>query len=177
MTLTRTLIASALMLATSTAIAGKPADIVVNMQQVTDTGVGDSVGTITLSYNRFGTVITPDLKGLTPGLHGFHMHTKPNCGAAEKDGKMVPGLAAGGHFDPKNSGQHGAPWGDGHLGDLPVLFVDSDGRATQPVLAPRLTLKRMREHSLMMHAGGDNHHDHPMSLGGGGARMACGIVK
>lgn len=89
---------------------------------------------------------------------------------------MVPGLAAGGHYDPKNTGKHGTPWGDGHLGDLPVLFVDADGRANQPVLAPRLTLKRMRGHSLMMHAGGDNHHDHPMSLGGGGARMACGVV-
>ncbi|MEO6698844.1 MAG: superoxide dismutase [Cu-Zn] SodC [Paraperlucidibaca sp.] len=177
MTLTRTLIASALLLATSTAIAGKPADIVVAMQQVTDAGVADSIGTITLSHSRYGTVITPDLTGLTPGLHGFHMHTNPSCDAAEKDGKMVPGLAAAGHFDPNKTGTHGTPWGNGHLGDLPPLFVDSDGRATQPVLAPRLTLKRMREHSLMMHAGGDNHHDHPMSLGGGGARMACGVVK
>ncbi len=28
----------------------------------------------------------------------------------------------------------------------------------------------------MLHAGGDNHHDHPEPLGGGGARMACGII-
>ncbi|EOX2576944.1 superoxide dismutase family protein, partial [Escherichia coli] len=26
-------------------------------------------------------------------------------------------------------------------------------------------------------AGGDNHHDHPEPLGGGGARMACGIIQ
>ncbi|EFB6009937.1 superoxide dismutase, partial [Escherichia coli] len=25
--------------------------------------------------------------------------------------------------------------------------------------------------------GGDNHHDHPEPLGGGGARMACGIIQ
>jgi len=31
-------------------------------------------------------------------------------------------------------------------------------------------------HSLMIHAGGDNHSDHPMPLGGGGARIACGVV-
>ncbi|EPH6901773.1 superoxide dismutase family protein, partial [Escherichia coli] len=24
---------------------------------------------------------------------------------------------------------------------------------------------------------GDNHHDHPEPLGGGGARMACGIIQ
>ena len=29
-------------------------------------------------------------------------------------------------------------WGDGHLGDLPALFVDAGGSANQPVLAPRL---------------------------------------
>jgi Cu-Zn family superoxide dismutase len=26
----------------------------------------------------------------------------------------------------------------GHLGDLPVLVVDKDGKATTPVIAPRL---------------------------------------
>ncbi len=30
--------------------------------------------------------------------------------------------------------------------------------------------------SVMVHAGGDNHADHPAPLGGG-ARMACGVIK
>jgi Cu-Zn family superoxide dismutase len=29
----------------------------------------------------------------------------------------------------------------------------------------------------MIHAGGDNHSDHPAMLGGGGARMVCGVTK
>jgi len=29
----------------------------------------------------------------------------------------------------------------------------------------------------MIHAGGDNHSDHPTALGGGGARMACGVIR
>lgn len=29
----------------------------------------------------------------------------------------------------------------------------------------------------MIHAGGDNHSDHPLPLGGGGGRIVCGIVK
>jgi Cu-Zn family superoxide dismutase len=29
----------------------------------------------------------------------------------------------------------------------------------------------------MIHVGGDNYADHPMPLGGGGARMACGVIK
>ena len=32
-------------------------------------------------------------------------------------------------------------------------------------------------HALMIHVGGDNFHDHPAALGGGGARMACGVIK
>lgn len=29
----------------------------------------------------------------------------------------------------------------------------------------------------MVHAGGDNHSDHPAALGGGGARVSCGIIQ
>lgn len=37
-----------------------------------------------------------------------------------------------------------------------------DGKANYPVLAPRLnSLKEIKGRSLMLHAGGDNHHDHP----------------
>jgi len=32
-------------------------------------------------------------------------------------------------------------------------------------------------HALMVHAGGDNHDDHPAPLGGGGARIACGVIN
>jgi Cu-Zn family superoxide dismutase len=28
----------------------------------------------------------------------------------------------------------------------------------------------------MVHAGGDNHSDHPQPLGGGGGRIACGVI-
>jgi Cu-Zn family superoxide dismutase len=95
----------------------------------------------------------------------------------EKDGKMVAALAAGGHFDPAGTKKHAAPWGDGHLGDLPPLFVDASGVATQPVLAPRLKAADIVGRSIMVHAGGDNHADHPAPLGGGGARVACGVVQ
>jgi Cu-Zn family superoxide dismutase len=54
--------------------------------------------------------------------------------------------------------------------------VAADGTATQPVLAPRLKLADVQGHALMVHAGGDNHSDHPAPLGGGGARVACGVI-
>jgi len=161
-------------LAVTTAAA---ADTVVQMNLVDENGVGADVGTITVSETQYGLVFTPALRGLAPGLHGFHVHENPSCAPKDKDGKMVPALAAGGHLDPAKTGKHDAPWGDGHLGDLPPLYVAADGTVSQPVLGPRLKAADVAARSLMVHAGGDNHADHPAPLGGGGARVACGVVK
>ncbi len=168
-----TLSALSLMFCTGTALA----DTSAQMYKVDEKGVGASVGQVTISESKYGLVFSPALKGLTPGVHGFHVHQNPSCDAVEKDGKMVPALAAGGHYDPSDTKRHDTPWGNGHLGDLPALFVDADGNANQPVLAPRLKAADVAGRSLMVHAGGDNHADHPAPLGGGGARMVCGVFK
>lgn len=153
------------------------ADLAVQMNAVDEKGIGKSLGQVVIGESRFGVVFTPALAGLPPGLHGFHVHEHPNCGPKEKDGKPVAALAAGGHYDPAGSKRHGLPWGDGHLGDLPGLVVDANGVANYPVLAPRLKLADVKGRSLMVHVGGDNHSDHPAALGGGGARMACGVIR
>jgi len=152
------------------------ADIVVPMTLVDENGIGESIGTVSITETAYGLVFTPALARLQPGLHGFHVHEKPSCAPGEKDGKQVPALGAGGHYDPQSSGKHGLPWGDGHLGDLPALYVDADGKAAYPVLAPRLKAPDVHGRSLMVHMGGDNHADHPAPLGGGGARLACGVI-
>jgi Cu-Zn family superoxide dismutase len=152
------------------------ADIVVPMTLVDENGIGAAVGTVTITESGYGLVFTPSLAQLQPGLHGFHVHEKPSCAPGEKDGKKVPALGAGGHYDPKASGKHSLPWGDGHLGDLPALYVDPQGNATYPVLAPRLKVADVHGRSLMVHVGGDNHDDHPAPLGGGGLRYACGLI-
>jgi len=162
-------------IASSLASLAAAADIVVPMHLVNEQGIGAAAGQVTVSESKYGLVFTPALSGLAPGLHGFHVHQNPDCKAMEKDGKMVAALAAGGHYDPEKTNRHGVPWGDGHLGDLPPLFVDANGSASQPVLAPRLKMADMKARSLMIHLGGDNHADHPAPLGGGGARMVCGV--
>jgi Cu-Zn family superoxide dismutase len=152
------------------------ADITVPMDLVNDKGVVQSIGNIVISESAYGLVFTPRIEGLPAGAHGFHMHENASCAAKEQNGKMVPALAAGGHYDPHGSTRHGSPWGDGHLGDLPALIIGADGKTNQPVLAPRLKMADLKEHTLMIHMGGDNHADHPAALGGGGARVACGII-
>ena len=110
--------------------------------------------------------------------HGFHVHETGSCGTNEKDGKKVAAGAAGGHFDPVASKHHAGPSGDGHLGDLPALVVNDSGAAGTAVTAPRLTkLSEVKGKALMIHAGGDNFSDQPKPLGGGGERIACGVIE
>lgn len=154
------------------------AEISVPMFLAEAQGAGRAIGQVVIAETPYGLVFVPQLTGLPPGLHGFHVHENPSCDAKDKDGTPVPALAAGGHYDPAGSKKHGQPWGDGHLGDLPALFVAASGEASNPVLAPRLkSLADVRGRSLMIHAGGDNHADHPVPLGGGGARQACGVIR
>ena len=150
---------------------------VVNVEMI-DLGSGQSTGTVMISSSEYGAVFTPELKGLPAGTHGFHVHVNGSCDSIVKDGKIILGGAAGGHYDPEKTGKHGFPWtDDNHLGDLPPLYVNTHGIADQPVMAPRVTLDDVKGRALMIHAGGDNHSDHPAKLGGGGARIVCGVIK
>jgi Cu-Zn family superoxide dismutase len=153
------------------------AEAVVSMNLVTEQGIAKGIGTVTISEGPAGLVFTPQLTDLAPGVHGFHVHQNADCAAGMKDGKMVPGLAAGGHYDPANTAKHEGPHGKGHLGDLPSLTVGADGKAVTPVSAPRLTMADVKGRTLMIHAGGDNYADQPAPLGGGGSRVACGVIK
>lgn len=153
------------------------ATLTVPMNVVDEKGVEASAGQVTISETQYGLVFTPSLSGMPEGIHGFHVHENPSCEPKEQDGRLIPALAAGGHYDPAGSKHHGFPWGDGHLGDLPALVVNSAGNAEYPVLAPRLKIADVRGHALMVHAGGENHSDHPAPLGGGGTRIVCGVIR
>jgi Cu-Zn family superoxide dismutase len=157
--------------------AGSSSRVTVTMYKIDDKGIGPEIGTLSLMDTRGGLEVVPKLRGLPPGERGFHVHENPNCGPAMKDGKMVAGLAAGNHYDPNATGKHEGPKGDGHRGDLPVLVVDKDGNATERMLAFRLQVSAVRGRAFVIHEGGDNFADQPKPLGGGGARIACGVVS
>ncbi|KTD40415.1 superoxide dismutase family protein [Legionella parisiensis] len=129
---------------------------------------GTSIGKIVFEDSQYGLLIKPQLTGLPPGIRGFHIHQHPDCGDHAKK--------AGAHLDPAKTNKHLGPYGNGHLGDLPVLVVDSNGTANTPTLAPRLKTQDIKGHAIMVHAGGDNYSDNP-TLGGGGDRIACGKIS
>jgi Cu-Zn family superoxide dismutase len=175
-------LAALLACALATAAAGAAAQSTDKLQApitlVNADGTGKMIGNVTITESSKGLVFTPKLSGLPAGPHGYHVHETGNCSANEKDGKKVPAGAAGGHFDPQATKHHAGPAGDGHLGDLPPLVVSSDGSASTAVTAPRLTkLSEVKGKALMIHAGGDNYSDKPKPLGGGGDRIACGVIE
>ncbi len=171
-----TKIIMALVFSVSALAALAAAPLTVTLNAIDADGVGKPVGTIRAEDGKEGLVLTVALQGLAPGDHGFHVHENPSCGLKEKDGKPVAGLAAGGHYDPAKTGKHTGPSAQGHLGDLPALSVDTKGNAKGRLVAPRLKLADLKGRSIMIHEGGDNYADSPKPLGGGGARIACGVV-
>ncbi len=170
----RTILFSALLALPALAAADEQ---YVVMRAIGNDGVGPIIGTVKLADSPEGLILDPDLGALTPGEHGFHIHEKPSCDAAPKDGKLTAGHAAGGHYDPSHTGKHLGPQGEGHKGDLPALQVDDKGESIKALIAPHLKLADVKGHALMIHENGDTYSDTPQPLGGGGPRVACGVIE
>ncbi|MBI3445678.1 MAG: superoxide dismutase family protein [Magnetospirillum sp.] len=152
------------------------AELSIPVNAIDSSGIGAVIGNIKVKDGRQGLMVSPKLSGLTPGPHGFHIHENPSCSPKEQEGKMVAGLSAGGHYDPDKTTRHEGPWGHGHMGDMPALAVNGDGTASDPVVVPKLKIADLKGRAIVIHAGADNYSDNPKPLGGGGARVACGVV-
>lgn len=150
----------------------------IQMRAISEIGPTDPVGSITFEDSKKGLVVKTNLWGLPPGPHGFHFHQNPSCDGAMQEAIAVPGGAAGGHYDPNATGKHLGPQNeDGHRGDLPLITVGADGKSKQTLTAPNLKLADIRNRAVIIHEGGDNYSDQPQPLGGGGRRIACGIIN
>ena len=169
-----TLAAIALTFATASSLASTET---ITIYSIDEKGNGQPLGTLSVQDSYEGLKLVADLKGLKPGAHGIHIHENASCDPKEKDGQMVAGLAAGGHYDPELAGKHEGPKGHGHKGDLPPLIVSAAGTSKEQASAPRLTVADLKGRSIVIHEAGDNFSDAPKTLGGGGARIACGVVK
>jgi Cu-Zn family superoxide dismutase len=166
-----TLSCTGLLVATGLALAQR---LTVEINRISDTGVGDKIGTVVVSEAQGGTTFQVTVTGLPQGQRGFHVHEKGTCDPAMKDGKMTAGVAAGEHYDPEGKKSHKGPTEAGHKGDLPLLNGTDKG-ISQTVTAPRLKLADVRGRTLVIHEGGDNYSDQPEN-GGGKGRVACGVV-
>jgi Cu-Zn family superoxide dismutase len=128
-----------------------PVAFKVSVYRTRATGLGPYIGAITVR-NSFikiadreepALILKSHLVNLTPGPHAFHIHENPGCGPGQKDGVMVPGLAAGGQLfaEYRTGGIEPATLiCKSHLGNLPNLAVNSDGTTSEEIVVPRLAL-------------------------------------
>ena len=149
------------------------------MYLITPEAADKPIGLVMITSTPAGARFVADLQGLPPGQHGFHVHENGDCGPGpDVNDTMAAGMAAGEHYDPQGTKAHRGPERQGHLGDLPFLTVQADGKGKCEAIAPRIKdVAQLRGKALLIHAGGDNYRDQPKPLGGGGARIACGIIQ
>ncbi len=133
-------------------------------------------GELTLTNEGTAVNIRGEITGLDPGKeHGFHVHEIGQCSAPDFS-------SAGEHFNPTKD-QHGDPKSDKkHLGDIPNLKADKDGRATVDVSLKGATLvdkddspNEILGKALVVHAMPDDYKTQPS--GGSGGRIACGVIR
>lgn len=148
------------------------------------TATGKPSGRADLTETPKGVEITISVQGLTPGQHGFHIHANGACapGPDPATGQTVAFGAAGGHFDPglsRNHGQPGEPAHQGHVGDLPNITVGADGAGSLRYLRPGVTLSRQPDsvfgRALVVHERADDYATDP--AGNSGGRVLCGVIE
>jgi superoxide dismutase, Cu-Zn family len=131
-----------------------------------------AAGTVQLTQLGDGSVrVTVDLTGVPPGVHGFHIHEKGDCGDN--------GNAAGGHFNPSSTA-HGAPAVDPHhAGDFGNVTADASGNVKTQFTTRSVTVEPGSSsavgHAVILHANPDDLVTQP--TGNAGGRIACGIVQ
>jgi Cu-Zn family superoxide dismutase len=166
---------AALTLALRPAAAGNKSD---EAETKLQTAAGAVIGEAKFDQERDGVHVRIKVSGLTPGFHGFHIHTTGACTAPDF-------VSAGGHFNP--GGQtHGA-----HAGDMPVLLVNADGVGEARFTTASFRVAELFDadgSALIIHGGADNYANIPtryapggpdtttLNTGDAGGRVACGVI-
>jgi Cu-Zn family superoxide dismutase len=145
---------------------------------------GVEVGSVKLEQEGDSVKLKVKVEGtVAPGFHGFHVHTTGNC---------APFSSAGGHYNPDGAGVTHR----NHAGDLPVLYVDTDGEAEARFSTDRFALVDLFDadgSAFILHANPDNYANLDLILplplpygpsnavtlatGDAGSRIACGVIE
>jgi superoxide dismutase, Cu-Zn family len=130
----------------------------------------DVTGIITFTKTDHGIKVVADVKGLTKGKHGFHIHEYGDCSS-------VDGSSAGGHFNPEGK-SHGAPSDMmRHTGDMGNLEADDTGIAHLEYIDPMISFEGDHSiigRSIIIHKSEDDLKTQP--TGNAGLRVACGVI-
>jgi len=129
-------------------------------------------GTVMFAQRGDGSVnVTLHLTGVAPGVHGFHVHDKGDCGDN--------GNAAGGHFNPTGVA-HGSPSAEPHhAGDFGNVTANAQGVVDVKFNTHAITVApgpaSVVDHAVILHGNPDDLTSQPS--GNAGPRIACGVVQ
>jgi Cu-Zn family superoxide dismutase len=130
----------------------------------------ETTGTVTFAKKPDGILVKADVKGLSPGKHGFHIHEFGDC--SKLDGK-----SAGGHFNP-TAKNHGGPESEvRHVGDLGNLIAGDNGTAQYEWTDKLISFSGQNSilgKAIIVHSEEDDLTSQP--TGNAGARLACGVI-
>ncbi|XP_013110999.2 copper chaperone for superoxide dismutase [Stomoxys calcitrans] len=121
-----------------------------------------------------GLVVDGVVDGLTPGLHGIHIHESGDVSAGS--------ASVGEHYNPRGS-PHGSPEDDAqhrHAGDLGNIRADDSGRATFRFMDSLLEVYEIIGRSVVITQQPDDFgkggNEQSKIDGNSGERIACGII-
>src|SRR5687768_6655616 len=174
---------------------------------VLENPAGDETGAVLFTQESPTTVrVEVAVEDLSPGWHGFHVHTKGDCTVGDT---ANPFTAAGGHLGhTAGTHTHGVSDADdphGHDGDMPLLFADANGDAFATFRTDNFTVAQVIDDdegadgtAVIVHATADNYANIParytssgtytapagptgpddttLATGDSGARQLCGVV-
>lgn len=131
-----------------------------------------AVGMAHFQENADGSVeVTLDMKQVPPGVHGFHIHDKGDCGDN--------GNAAGGHFNPTSMPHGPLDAVSHHAGDFGNVTADATGTVHATFTTRSITVapgeRSVVGHAVILHANPDDLKTQPS--GNAGPRIACGVAQ
>jgi Cu-Zn family superoxide dismutase len=130
----------------------------------------DTSGTVTFTKVEDGILVKAEVRGLSPGKHGFHVHQLGDLSAPD-------GTSAGGHFNPAGAPHAGPDAEHRHVGDLGNIEANEEGVARLGVVDPRISFEGPNSilgRAVIIHGGADDLESQPS--GDAGPRVAGGVV-
>lgn len=161
------LMLAALVLAASAAQAAPVTKAVAVLQPTKDSAVR---GSVSFARGVGGLRVVARLEGLTPGLHGFHVHEFGDCSASD-------GTSAGAHFNPGGAPHAGPHDAARHAGDMGNVEADAQGVGVLDYVDPKASFEgdaSILGRGVIVHAKADDLKTQP--TGDAGGRLACGVI-
>lgn len=134
----------------------------------------NTAGTAKFSEMNGRVMMMLNVRNLTPGSHGVHIHEFGDCSAPNAE-------SAGGHWNPAMDMHGKHDMAHYHMGDINNLMADANGNATLNFSTDKWCLgcsdasKNIMGKSIVIHAGADDFQSQPS--GNSGGRVGCIEIK